>query len=265
MESLQQWLLTQGFHPDYGVHYLTERPELDPFERVYTALRKQEGRLLDDDTVKKLPGFPAGDLFNEWKSRENSALRLVKHLRKQSAGMPVRILEVGCGNGWLSRMLSQVPNSEVMALDVNAEELIQGARVFYETHPNVFFVYADLFTAPLPAGSFDFIVLAASVQYFPSLTHLIARLRNLLTESGEIHIIDSPFYTHNQIPGAKARTENYYDGQNFREMMAYYHHHSIEEAMELGGKWKDNPHNVIKKAFRWWFRPWHSPFGWMQF
>lgn len=264
MQNLHDWLASTKIVPELGVYDLTPRRELDAFERLYTELRKQEGRLYEDDRVKRLPKFPAGALFNEWKTRETSALRLLKYLKKKSASRSVKVMELGCGNGWLSRMLGSIPNSEILGLDVNVVELEQAARVFYETHPNLFFAYGDIFEAEIPSGSFDYIVMAASVQYFPDLTALIERLRDLLAPEGEIHIVDSPFYPAGQIEQAAARTEAYYDSKDFMEMSRYYHHHSREELAKLGGKWIDNPNNPAQKVLRWWFKPWHSPFGWVR-
>ena len=264
MQSIHHWLTNSQLVPELGIYYLTERKELDPFERLYTDLRKQEGRFYEDERVKRLPKFPAGPLFNEWKTRETTTLRLLKYLRKKA--LPeARIMELGCGNGWLSNQLCSLPEVEVLGMDINVPELEQGARVFYEDRPNLFFAYGDIFEAAIPHGLFDYIVLAASVQYFPDLKVLLKRLRELTREGGEIHILDSPFYPKSGVQGAAARTEAYYDSKDFMEMVRFYHHHAKEEIAELGGKYLDNPGNPVKKVYRWWFKPWHSPFPWLRF
>ena len=102
------------------------------------------------------------------------------------------ILEIGCGNGWLSNHLAKT-KAEVYALDMNEVELIQGARV-YKGIENLNFLYADILNNPFQEKVFDLIVLASSIQYFPDVGRLIQSLQPLLTKHGEIHIFDSPIY-----------------------------------------------------------------------
>jgi protein-L-isoaspartate O-methyltransferase len=45
--------------------------------------------------------------YHEWQIRKASSNRLVKYLAKKQKIL--EILEVGCGNGWLSAKLSVIP------------------------------------------------------------------------------------------------------------------------------------------------------------
>lgn len=78
----------------------------DPFEQQYLQIRRKEGRLYTDAQVRSLPR-PGGALGNtlEWQVRALSSSLLVQHLQAHTGHGA--ILELGCGNGWLSHLLAQ--------------------------------------------------------------------------------------------------------------------------------------------------------------
>jgi len=127
--------------------------------------------------------------YAEWTGRIASTDRLIRYLstRKKAAG----ILEIGCGNGWLSRRLADVPGSRVIGLDPNLGELRQAARVFRKQR-NLKFIYGEFYSDVLRELSFDVIVIAAAVQYFPSLPPLIQDALAHLRPHGELHLLDTP-------------------------------------------------------------------------
>ncbi len=89
--------------------------------------------------------------------------RLLRYLKARGGSGP--LLELGCGNGWLSRRLAEGLRCEVCGVDVNRAELAQAARVFAAS-PRLSFVAGDIHTLPLPPPRFDAIVLPACIQYF---------------------------------------------------------------------------------------------------
>ncbi|WP_431210721.1 hypothetical protein ACQ86N_32840 [Puia sp. P3] len=73
------------------------------FEKKYILIRTLENRLYTDDELAKLPEISATHTHHkEWQIRKNSCQRLVRYLstRRRSP----EILEIGCGNGWLSHL-----------------------------------------------------------------------------------------------------------------------------------------------------------------
>jgi ubiquinone/menaquinone biosynthesis C-methylase UbiE len=124
----------------------------------------------------------------EWAGRITSAGRLVRYLagNKKAA----HILEIGCGNGWLSHQLSSVPGSRVVGLDPNLNDLRQAARVFRH-QSNLKFIYGDFYSDVLQDLSFDIIVMADSVHQFPFLPLIIADVLPHLRATGELHLLDS--------------------------------------------------------------------------
>lgn len=238
------------------VHFLSDPIPFLAKERLYLEVRRREGRVLDDDDVKMLPNISATSPYTqEWRWRKRSFLRLKRYLSHKKT-QHLRILDLGCGNGWMANRLAENQAWSVIGMDLNVAELTQGARLF--GRKNLQFVYADLWQnalleAPgiasqdtidalgLPAsglpGAFDIIVLAASVQYFPNLESLVASLQALLNTGGEIHLIDSQFYPSKTAKAAaKQRTLDYYTAAGVPEMADYYHHHLWPELQQLGAE-----------------------------
>ena len=197
------------------------------FQDLYISLRNSEKRIYSDEEVLQLPEVPAGNLYREeWKIRKESSNRLVNYLGKKKN--PLRILEVGCGNGWLTHQISLLPNAVVTGIDINLVELEQASRVF-ANQANLNFIYGDISSGKLLREKFDIIVFAATVQYFQSFRGLMFLTLDLLNEDGEIHILDSHFYSLENIAAAKERSEQYFKQMGFEKMGKHYFHHSLEE------------------------------------
>jgi ubiquinone/menaquinone biosynthesis C-methylase UbiE len=113
----------------------------------------------------------------------------------------------------------------VTGLDINFTELQQAARVFNDD-PNLVFIHGDLRSGILSDRSFDCIVFAASLQYFPSLKKIVHFTLSYLKPGGEIHITDTHFYRPLEIEAAKRRTVTYYTSLGYPEMADFYFHHS---------------------------------------
>jgi SAM-dependent methyltransferase len=148
--------------------------------------------LYTDREVAMLPGLSkTHPRYREWAGRLTSCNRLIRYLVKNKKA--AHILEIGCGNGWLSHRLSAVPGSRVVGLDPNLNELRQAARVFRH-QSNLKFIYGDFYSDVLQDLSFDIIVIAGSVHQFPFLPLIITDVLPHLRPTGELHLIDSCLY-----------------------------------------------------------------------
>ncbi len=147
------------------------------------------------------------------------------------AGTPPRsILEIGCGNGWLSARLA-VAGHHITGLDTGATELAQAARVFSDR--TITWVHGDPWAEALTGERFHLILFAASIQYFPHLPKILNRCRELLHPNGEVLIVDSPLYTDaDAAHRARERSRAYYASVGVPEMAAHYHHHTLQELAE---------------------------------
>ena len=230
------------------------------FEAAYFSIRELEGWTYPDQVLRQLPEYPKdAPLGREWYIRKQSMVRLLTYLR--SLERPLQVLDIGCGNGWMSHHLSHLPDSEVIGVDLVQEELAQARRVFGD-RKNLCFESWDVFSnLPQP---FDAIVLGASIQYFPELSELISHLRGHLNSGGEIHVLDTPFYQSREIPAARARSRAYYKQMGFPPLADHYFHHDVSEMLALGGAYLYRP-----SGFRhWWkckvLRRLDSPFPWFR-
>ena len=197
------------------------------FEESYIAVRGKERRMYSDEELLHLPDIAVEHPhYGEWKLRKESAERLKKYLAGKDR--PLKILEVGSGNGWLSYFLSSIPNSNVTGVDINLTEIIQAQRVFHQ-RPNLRFVHGDIKSPEIANAAFDCIVFAACIQYFASPKDIISYALQQLKKEGEIHVLDSNFYKPGDIGPAQKRTAGYYNSLGVPRLTAYYFHHSFEE------------------------------------
>lgn len=235
-----------------NVYYLT--PENSEFSTKYLAVREKENRILSDAQIRILPYIEV----HEWEFRVKPTERFINYIASKNDGL--KILTIGCGNGWFSNKISEISGeNQVIGLDVNREELEQAARIFKKK--NLRFVYADIFKVTEQfEAQFDIITLNGAIQYFKDFKGLMALLNTFLKPKGEIHIIDSPFYKTSEIPSATARTKTYYTELGVPEMAAHYHAHdqNLVKDFDVLYTYKRNLFNKIlgKKD---------SPFSWYRF
>lgn len=234
---------------------LTIAPELpdhaiatDWFAVQYLKLRKNEGRIYTDREVKQLPHVdPFHIYYEEWQVRKQSCNRLLKYLSQKQKALSV--LEIGCGNGWLTNKLATIANTTVTGADINTYELDQAKRVFGKKE-NISFVYGDLDSEVFEGRAFDIIVFAASVQYFPSLKKILQTALQHITLQGEIHIVDTHLYKAEAVEAASKRTTQYLTSIGFPEMADCYFHHCIDDVKMFNHKILHDPGSWLNKFSR---------------
>lgn len=230
-----------------GVLMLSEYSPSSTHEAIYLALRAKEDRILSDDLVKMLPDLPKNHThFAEWQLRKETANRFGEFLKKKKK--PLKILDLGCGNGWFSAKMAAIKNVEVVGLDLNLPELEQAQKLF--GHKNLQFAYGNIFENLFENQSFDLVVINAAIQYFPSVSDLFQQLFEILKPQGEIHILDSPFYPQNQVVEAKKRTTTYYESMGYIEMANFYFHHTFEDLQPFSPIYVKPKFQLLNKILR---------------
>lgn len=200
---------------------------------MYVAVRDAEGRIIDDNLLKMLPATPTEYKYaHEWTVRSKSFARFSQWLLRRYEGKAAKILDVGCGNGWMSARLADAGHN-VTGIDLNYTELEQAERVF-GNRPNLCWLYADILKDDIPGGKFDIALFGASCQYFPDISRLTERCKTLMNAGGSIHLLDSFFYTVETVDAARERTKEYYSQLGFGEMAGYYFHHTKETLRRVG-------------------------------
>jgi ubiquinone/menaquinone biosynthesis C-methylase UbiE len=227
------------------------------FEKKYITTRGLENRLYTDEELEKLPTIDDDHThYKEWQIRKRSSQRLVRHLSARKRSLD--ILEIGCGNGWLSHRLAGIPGTQVTGVDINFTELQQAARVFSDD-PNLVFIQGDIRSGILSDRLFDCIVFAASIQYFPSLKKIVHFSLSFLKPGGEIHIADTHFYRPQEIETARRRTIAYYASLGYPEMADFYFHHSRTDLRSFHHKIVYDPHSFGSRLLRR-----KDPFPWIR-
>lgn len=218
------------------------------FEKKYIQIRALESRLYTDEELLRLPEVAHDHPhFEEWQWRKRSAGRLVRYLASRKRSL--NILEVGCGNGWLTHELAEIPGARVTGTDINFTELQQAARVFSDD-PNLRFIHGDIRAGILGDRQFDIIVFAATMEYFPSIKKIVHMCLAWLRMGGEIHILDTPFCRPDQVKMEDRRTLAYYTSFGYPEMAEYYYHHTLADLRSFHFGILYNPKSVYNRLLR---------------
>ncbi len=99
-----------------------------------------------------------------------------------------RILDLGCGTGWLSAILGRFgPTTGIDLSTVGIER----ARQLY---PDVEFVAGDLFSAALPHGTFDIVVAVQVIEHVEDQVGFLNLVADALRPGGHVLLItDNPW------------------------------------------------------------------------
>lgn len=97
-----------------------------------------------------------------------------------------RVLDVGCGDGFLSARLAE-SGCEVVAIDADAGVLGR-AQQRWAGH-DIKWVHGDVLTFPFPAGSFDVVVSNATLHHLPDTGSGLERLRELVRPGGCLGVV----------------------------------------------------------------------------
>ena len=233
----------------------TDEPQTNHtgFKDLYIDVRGREKRIVTDCQLMFLPDIdPSHIHYREWQLRKRSSQRLIAYLTKKNKAL--NILEIGCGNGWLSSKLSAIPCANVTGLDINGVEINQAKRIFHKQ--NLEFIEGTFKPGMFKDHKFDVILFAAAIQYFPSVKNILDSAMIPLTKNGEIHIIDTHFYTTSEIDGAARRTAEYYANLGYSEMSAHYFHHTLSDILLFKHRMPINPrrffNRIVRKEFFHW-------------
>ncbi|MEW5988476.1 MAG: class I SAM-dependent methyltransferase [Chloroflexota bacterium] len=233
------------------------------FSREYERVRQAEGWGLPERTYYL--ALPFRDLSGRhrdvWAIRRRSYQTLVAEIvepQAKAAGRPLRVLDLGAGNGWLSYRLSQ-QGQQVAAVDLltNAVDGL-GAHVYYGRP--FLTIQAEFDRLPLSEGQVDLVIFNGSLHYASHYEQTLAEALRALTDEGQIVIMDSPFY-HDPDSGRRMvqeREERFAQLYGFRgDSLPNENYLTFDRLAELGRQlhlaW------AIHRPFygwRWALRPW---------
>jgi SAM-dependent methyltransferase len=179
----------------------TPRAEaLARFRESYGAHRAAEGRGAGGTAeLLALPYLHAGPQAAQWRIRSRTydafVARVLTPLARE-VGRPLRILDLGAGNGWLSYRMTLLRH-DATAVDVRDDSVDGlGAAAGYDPHlPKPFRKMVASFDAlPVRGGAYDLAVFNASLHYALDLAATLREAARAVRPGGRIAILDSPFY-----------------------------------------------------------------------
>lgn len=139
--------------------------------------------------------------FNLWAERgegpkmRNHHLDITeKTLRRMDLGAGERVLDLGCGSGWATRLLARLVgegprgSGQVVGLDI-ADEMVRHARAASKDFDNVMFVQGSASQIPWEENFFDKVLSVESFYYYPDQDRALAELFRVMAPHGRLFIL----------------------------------------------------------------------------
>ena len=134
--------------------------------------------------------------FNRWaeagrgEEMEESHLPIVEPTLALMNLQPAdRVLDVGCGSGWLVRRLAaRVPNGSVMGIDVS-DEMVRRAQAGSTSVPDIQFQLGTAEEIPAPNGSFTKVLSVESAYYWHDPARGMGEIFRVLAPGGSAWIL----------------------------------------------------------------------------
>jgi ubiquinone/menaquinone biosynthesis C-methylase UbiE len=173
------------------------------FRTEYGAHRAAEGRAMDASALLQLPYLTTGPHARQWAARARTFDAFVTHVLVPTAherGSPLRVLDLGAGNGWLSWRVALMGH-EAVALDLrdDAVDGLRAATTYLESVDGRFDrVVASFDSLPLEDDAFDVVIFNASLHYALDLDVTLRESHRVACAGGRIAILDSPFYSREE-------------------------------------------------------------------
>jgi ubiquinone/menaquinone biosynthesis C-methylase UbiE len=148
--------------------------------------------------------------FNRW-ADDGEGAKMERHhlditektMRRMDLRPGQRILDLGCGSGWATRLLSRLVNGgpqgfgQVVGVDIS-DEMVRQARTASKEFDNVMFVVGSAAKIPWEENFFDKVLSVESFYYYPDQERALAELFRVMAPHGRLFILinlykDNPY------------------------------------------------------------------------
>ena len=201
--------------------------------------------------------------FNEWAEQgrgeemENHHISITQQtLALMNLTPGDRVLDLGCGAGWATRLIAPAVASEhqpgqVIGVDVS-DEMIRRARAASKDHENVMFVVGSAEEIPWDENFFTKVLSVESFYYYPDQERALAELFRVMAPKGELYILINLYKDNHyslrwvdelKVP-VQARSELEYvdllNAHTFEDVQAVRVPDLTPTPVEYSGKWFNN-------------------------
>jgi ubiquinone/menaquinone biosynthesis C-methylase UbiE len=173
----------------------------DRFIVEYEFIRAAEGRGSVDSAYYLALPFEdlSGKMSDQWKIRAQTFRHIERRVITPLAlnhVRPLRILDLGAGNGWLSYRLALLGHTPVAVDLLTNDSDGLGAASHYASHLSTMFprVQATLDQLPFADGTFDLAIFNASFHYSENYSQTLAETLRCTRRGGPVVIADTPWY-----------------------------------------------------------------------
>jgi ubiquinone/menaquinone biosynthesis C-methylase UbiE len=135
--------------------------------------------------------------FNKWAAdgrgdeMERHHISIVEQtLNQMDLNRGERVLDLGCGVGWASRIMARMvaPEGQVVGIDIS-DEMISRARAASRGSDNVMFVWGSAQQLPWQENFFDKVLSVESFYYYADQDRAIAELFRVIAPKGKLYIL----------------------------------------------------------------------------
>src|ERR1700719_2978908 len=139
--------------------------------------------------------------FNRWADQGEGAKMERHHLditekaiRRMNLRPGERVLDLGCGSGWATRLLARLVGAgpdglgQVVGLDVS-DEMIREARSASKDFDNVLYVWGSAQQIPWEENFFDKVLSVESFYYYPDQDRTLMELFRVMAPRGRLFIL----------------------------------------------------------------------------
>src|ERR1700693_1498791 len=171
--------------------------------------------------------------FNRWalagegEKMENHHLDITeKALRLMDLRPGERVLDLGCGSGWATRLLSRPVSDgpegfgQVVGLDVS-DEMVRQARAASRDFENILYVWGSAQQIPWEENFFDKVLSVESFYYYPDQDRALMELFRVMAPRGRMFVLINLY------------KDNVYSLQWVDKLKVPVHVRSAAEYMEL--------------------------------
>ncbi len=219
-------------------------PPDQPLVQVLHTWRQKDNRVWNDLEIEE---FPQTFFYNlhqeEWKEKALLWDKLKSYLQT-NPGSDLRILDAGCGSGWLSHKISQVVSGKVFGIDIDPAQVTSAKKMFQSGR--VSFLEGDIRQSKLEKESFDHIILMDVLPWVEDLHGTIRHCLSLLKDQGELHLMGTPFFNRKQLDQAKEAFRLYCTEKRMENVLPFRFFHSKEDLAEY------RTEDMMRSA--WWSR-----------